>query len=101
MYTSSPVSRDPSVFIKQSQGHDSFSSFYPFFFLSIFACLHCKFVSRVFIGIIGTIILELGIHMNELWYNVIENQAHCSYSSLYLSIFLSLINSCHIFLRYK
>ena len=35
---------------------------------------------------------------DELWYGVIENQAHCSYSSLYLSIFLSFLdNFCNIF----
>ena len=36
--------------------------------------------------------LELGISIymdNELWYGVIESQNHCSYSSLYLSVFLS------------
>ena len=34
--------------------------------------------------------LKLGIHMNnDLWYCVIENRIPCSYSSLYLSIFLS------------
>ena len=34
--------------------------------------------------------LKLGIHMdNELLYCGIENQTPCSYSSLYLSIFLS------------
>ena len=34
--------------------------------------------------------LELGIHMdNELLYCGIENQTPCSYSFLYLSIFLS------------
>ena len=35
--------------------------------------------------------LKLGIHMdNELLYCGIENQTSCSYSSLYLSIFLSI-----------
>ena len=45
--------------------------------------------------------LELGICMDdEMWYGVIKNQAHCSYSSLYLSIFLFLrLNLCHSFLR--
>ena len=34
--------------------------------------------------------LKLGINMdNELWHCVIENQTPCSYSSLYLFIFLS------------
>ena len=34
--------------------------------------------------------MKLGIHMdNELLYFGIENQTPCSYSSLYLSIFLS------------
>ena len=46
-------------------------------------------------------ILKLGIHVdNELLYGDIENQAHCSYSSFYLSIFLSVqVNLCHSFLR--
>ena len=36
--------------------------------------------------------LKLGIHMdNELLYCGIENRTPCSYSFLYLSIFLSLI----------
>ena len=35
-------------------------------------------------------ILKFAIHMaNELLYCGIENRVHCSYSSLYLSIFLS------------
>ena len=34
--------------------------------------------------------LEMGIHMDdELWFGLVESQAHCSNSSLYLSIFLS------------
>ena len=43
----------------------------------------------VFLGSIKVRIIELGICIvDELWYGVIENQARCSYSSLYLSIFL-------------
>ena len=46
-----------------------------------------KFVS-VFSGIVEARILKLCINMDKelLW---IENQTHCSYSSLYLFIFLS------------
>ena len=45
---------------------------------------------RVFFGIVETRILKLFIHMdNELLYCGIENWTPCSYSSLYLSIFLS------------
>ena len=45
---------------------------------------------RVFFGIVETRILKLCIHMdNELLYCGIENWTPCSYSSLYLSIFLS------------
>ena len=52
--------------------------------------LTLKIYVRVFAGSINARILEFGICMDdELWYGVIENQAHCSYSSLYLSIFLS------------
>ena len=41
-------------------------------------------------GIFKARILKLGIHMdNEFLYCGIENQTPCSYSSLYLSIFLS------------
>ena len=41
-------------------------------------------------GSIEVRILELGLYMDvELWYGHIENQAHCSYSSIYLSILLS------------
>ena len=49
-----------------------------------------KICVRVFSGIVEARILKLGIHMdNELLYCWIENQTRCSYSSLYLSIFLS------------
>ena len=52
--------------------------------------LTLKIRVRVFSGIIKARILKLGIHMdNELLYCGIENQTPCSYSSLYLSIFLS------------
>ena len=47
-----------------------------------------KICIRVFSSSIGTRIFEHGIHMDDkLWYWVIENQAHCSYFSDYLSIF--------------
>ena len=45
---------------------------------------------KVFSGAIIARILKLGIHMdNELLYCGIENRTPCSYSALYLSIFLS------------
>ena len=45
----------------------------------------------VFSGTIIARILKLGIHMdNEVLYCGVENRTPCSYSSLYLSIFLSL-----------
>ena len=48
------------------------------------------FCVTVFSGTIIARILKLGIHMdNVLLYCGIENGAHCSYSFLYLSIFLS------------
>ena len=48
------------------------------------------FCVRVFSGTIIARIIKLGIHMdNELLYCGIENQTPCSYSFLYLSIFLS------------
>ena len=47
--------------------------------------------------------LKLCIHMdNELLYCGIENRTPCFYSSLYLSIFLSLrLNLCHSFIQCK
>ena len=63
-------------------------------FLNIFLSFHILASSnRKSSGSIGTTILKLRIHMDdELWYGVIENQAHCSYSSLYLAIFLSFLD---------
>ena len=52
--------------------------------------LTLKICVGVFSGTIIARILKLGIHMdNELLYCGIENWTPCSYSSLYLSIFLS------------
>ena len=49
-----------------------------------------KKIVLVFSGIVEARILKLCINMdNELLYCWIENQTHCSYSSLYLFIFLS------------
>ena len=49
-----------------------------------------KICVRVFSGTFIARILKLGINIdNELLYCGIENQTPCSYSSLYLSIFLS------------
>ena len=52
--------------------------------------LTLKILVRVFSGTIIARILKLGIHMDNEWlYCGIENQTPCSYSSFYLSIFLS------------
>ena len=65
-----------------------------FQFLSIFLSfpilhVNIKICVGVFSGIFKARMLKLGIHMdNELLYNVIENRTLCSYSSLYLSIFI-------------
>ena len=49
-----------------------------------------KFYVGVFSGTYKARMLKLGIHMdNDLLYCGIENQTPCSYSSLYLSSFLS------------
>ena len=48
---------------------------------------------HIFSSSIGNRILEHGIHMDDkLSYCVIENQAHCSYPSGYLSILLSFLD---------
>ena len=73
---------------------DSDSLLIFFYFLSIFLSfqfhkLILKNCVRVFSGSIKVRILEFGIYMdNEMLHGVIENQAHCSYFFLYLSIFL-------------
>ena len=47
-------------------------------------------MARVFSGSIRIRNLKVYVHMDDaLWYGVMEDQAHSSYSSLYLSIFLS------------
>ena len=49
-----------------------------------------KMCVGVFSGTLKARMLKLGIYMdNELLYCGIENRTPCSYSSLYLSIFLS------------
>ena len=75
----------------ETQGHGPyFFYFYPFFFLSLYDMLTLKMCVRVFSGTIITRILKLVIHTaNELLYCGIEIRTPCSYSSLYLSIFLS------------
>ena len=67
-----------------------------FLFLSVFhsvPILHVKIKKNyvgVFLGTFKANMLKLGKHMdNELLYCGIENRTPCSYSSLYLSIFLS------------
>ena len=66
--------------------------YFSFIFLS-FPILHVNitnFYVGVFSGTFKSRMLKLGIHMdNELLYYGIENQTPCSYSSLYVSIFLS------------
>ena len=67
-----------------------------FLFLSIFLSfpiLHVN-IKKIYVGVFSRTfkakMLKLGILMdNELLYCGIENQSPCSYSSLYLSIFLS------------
>ena len=49
---------------------------------------------KIYVGVLSETLkatmLKLGVHMdNKLLYCLIENQTCCSYSSLYLSIFLS------------
>ena len=62
--------------------------FYPFF---PFPILHVniKICVRVFSGTIAARIWKHGIHMDNELYCAVGNRTHCSYSSLYLSIFLS------------
>ena len=67
-----------------------------FYFSSIFLSfpiLHVN-IKKIYVGVFSgtfkTRMLKLGIHMdNDLLYCGFENQTLCSYSSLYLSIFLS------------
>ena len=60
-------------------------SFFPFINMLTFK----NFVG-VFSGTFKARMLKLGIHMdNEMLYFGIENRTPCSYSPLYLSIFLS------------
>ena len=67
-----------------------FFYFHPFFFLSLYDMLTLKICVSFFSGTFKARMLKLCIHMdNELLYCGIENRTHCSYSSLYLSIFLS------------
>ena len=77
-----------------------------FLFLSIFlsfTILHVT-IKDFYVGVFSETfiarMLKPGIHLdNELLYYGIENRT-CSYSSLYLSIFLLLrLNLCHCFLR--
>ena len=66
-----------------------------FLLLSIFLSfpilhVNIKNLCGVFSGTLKARMLKLGIHIdNELLYCGIENQPPCSYSALYLSIFLS------------
>ena len=66
-----------------------------FQFLSMFLSfpilhVNIKICVGVFSVTLKAIMLKLGIHIdNELLYCEIENRTPCSYSSLYLSIFLS------------
>ena len=64
--------------------------FYAFFFLSLYYMLTLKICVGVFSETWKARMLKLDIHKdNELLYCGMENQTPCSYSSLYLSIFLS------------
>ena len=61
-----------------------------FIHFSFFPYITCKICVRLFSGIFKARMLKLGIHMdNGLSYCEIKNQTPCSYSSLYLPIFLS------------
>ena len=73
------------------QGHGSyFSIFHPFFSLFQYYMLTLKICVGVFPEIFKARMLKHGIHMdNELLYCWIENRTPCTYSFLYLSIFLS------------
>ena len=67
-----------------------FLYFIHFFFLSLYYMLTFKICVWVFSGTFKARMLKLDIHIgNELLYCGIENRTRCSYSSLYLSIFLS------------
>ena len=67
-----------------------FFYFSSIFFLSLYYMINIKIRVGVFSGIFKARMLKLCIHMdNELLYCGIENRTPCSYSSLYLSIFLS------------
>ena len=72
-----------------------------FYFSSIFLSfpiLHVNiknFYVGVFSGTLKARMLKLGIHIDSvLLYCRIENRIPCSYSSLYLSIFLSFMAKC-------
>ena len=59
-----------------------------------------KICVRVFSDSIGARTLERGIHMaDELWYGLIEYQAHCSYFPISIHFLSFLDNFCHIFPR--
>ena len=70
-----------------------FCFFLSIFLFSLFCMFTLKICVRIFSGSIETRMLKLYVHMDdELWYGVIENQAHYSYSFLYLYIFLSFLD---------
>ena len=75
----------------ETQSHGSyFSIFHPFFFLSPNHKLTLKIPVGVFSTTFKARMMKLCIHMdNELLYCGITNRTPCSYSSLYLFIFLS------------
>ena len=75
----------------EAQGHGSyFYIFHLFFFPSLYNTLTLKICVGVFSGTFKARMLKLCIYMdNELLYCGIKIQTLCSYSSLYLSIFLS------------
>ena len=64
---------------------------YPFFFLSLYYMLTLEICVGVFSGTFKARIMKLGIRMDNelLYYHGIENRTPCSYSTLYLSFFLS------------
>ena len=78
-----------------------FLFFIHFSFFPLYSMLTFKICVGVFSGTFKARMLKLAIHMdNEFLYCGIKNRTPFSYSSLYLSIFLSCrLNLCHSFLQ--
>ena len=76
--------------VYHNQAAAAYASLYFFIFVSLqFSTL--KFFITPFLGIVRPRSLKIGTHMDSgQMYNVYQNQAAASYSSLYFFIFLSL-----------